>query len=101
MQVSTEHLTIDDKGIAGIAGSRIKVMHIAMRAKTGMTAEQIHQSYPHLSLGQIHSALAYYYDHQANIEEQIRESEEIADAYFQAHDQSELVARIRERAKKQ
>ncbi|WP_425616993.1 DUF433 domain-containing protein [Anatilimnocola sp. NA78] len=100
MQVSTEHLALDDKGIAGISGSRIKVMHVAMRAQSGMTAEQIHQSYPHLSLGQIHAALAYYYDHRSVIDEQIRESEEIADAHFTAHDQSEFAARIRERAKK-
>lgn len=99
MQVSTEHLALDEKGVARIAGSRIKVMHVAMRAREGLTAAQIHEGYSHLSLAQIHAALAYYYEHQAEIDEQIRQSEAIADDYFAKHDQSDVVARLRERAK--
>ncbi|MDX1946386.1 MAG: hypothetical protein SFU86_13375 [Pirellulaceae bacterium] len=29
------------------------------------------EAYPHLSLAQIHAALAYYYDHQQEIDQQI------------------------------
>lgn len=100
MQVSTEHLALDDKGIVRLAGSRIKVMHIAMRAQEGLTATQIQERLPHLSLAQIHAALAYYYDHQPLIDDQIKQSEAIADAYFEEHDQAELVARLHERATK-
>ena len=100
MQVSIEHLTLDDKGVARIAGSRIKVMHVAIRAKAGLTAEQIQQAFAHLTLAQIHAALAFYYDHQAIIDEQIGKAEAIADEYFAAHDQAATVARTRERAEK-
>jgi hypothetical protein len=31
----------------------------------------MHFQYPHLSLAQIHSALAYYYDHQTELEAEI------------------------------
>ena len=36
-------------------------------------AETIHQNHPHLSLAQIHSALAYYYDHQDQMDTAIEE----------------------------
>ena len=38
-------------------------------------ADEIQRQHPHLTLGQIHSCLAYYYDHQeidSIIEEQLR-----------------------------
>jgi len=37
----------------------------------GSSPEEIHFQYPHLSLAQIHSALAYYYDHQAEFDTEI------------------------------
>lgn len=35
MQVCTEHLTVDEQGIARIAGTRIKVKHIALLTQDG------------------------------------------------------------------
>jgi hypothetical protein len=44
-------------------------------------ADEIHRQHPHLSLSQIYNALAYYYDHQAEInrkiDKQLREMEHI------------------------
>jgi hypothetical protein len=37
----------------------------------GSDAREINREFPHLALGQIHSALAYYYDHQAEMDEDI------------------------------
>ena len=43
--------------------------------------DEIHRQHPHLSLGQIYSALAYYHDHQEELDrdiaERIRRAEEI------------------------
>jgi hypothetical protein len=36
------------------------------------------QTYPKLSLADIHAALAYYYDNQAAIDQQIRDGEALA-----------------------
>jgi len=33
--------------------------------------EQMHVQYPHLSLAQIHAALSYYYEHQAELDADI------------------------------
>jgi uncharacterized protein (DUF433 family) len=66
------HITVDDRGIARIGGTRSRVVDVVLdRRAYGWTPEQIHEQYPHLSLAQIHAAFAYYYDHQAELDEAI------------------------------
>ena len=44
----------------------------------GWSAEEIVRQYPYLSLAEVHSALAYYYDHRDEIESELgRERAEI------------------------
>jgi uncharacterized protein (DUF433 family) len=62
------HIEIDEQGRAAISGTRMRVNMIAICANQGMTPAEIVASYPHLSLGQIHAALGYYYDHQREID---------------------------------
>jgi len=55
-----------------IAGTGFKVAllvsdHVAYR----WDAEQLHRQYPQLTRGQIHGALVYYYDHQAELDREI------------------------------
>jgi uncharacterized protein (DUF433 family) len=66
------HINLNERGVAYIAGTSMKVAHIAIDAETwGMTPQQIRDNYPHLSLAQIHAALAYHYDHKDTIDAQI------------------------------
>jgi len=66
------HISLDERGVAYIAGTSLKVAHVAIDAQTwGLTPQQIHDNFPHLSLAQIHAALAYYYDHRDEVEAQI------------------------------
>jgi uncharacterized protein (DUF433 family) len=66
------HVVIDDDGVARIDGLRTKVIQIALDKITqGWDADEIHQQHPYLSLGQIHAALSYYYDHQAELDAEI------------------------------
>ena len=68
------HIEIDDHGVAKIAGSRIKVMHLVMeKMANGWGPEELHKQFPHLSLAQIHAAFAYY-DHKAELDDQIQRS---------------------------
>jgi uncharacterized protein (DUF433 family) len=63
----------DERGIAWIAGSRTKVIEVAIdQAAYGWDAEEIHAAHPHLPLAQIHAALSYYYDHKAELDTEIR-----------------------------
>jgi uncharacterized protein (DUF433 family) len=78
-RVSIEHIQVDEQGRARVAGHRIEVQHIVvLKQLHGYSAEQLQtEAYPHLSLAQIHAALAYYYDHQAEIDRQIAEEEKL------------------------
>lgn len=53
------HINIDDRGVARIGGTRMKVIHLVMdKMANHSTPEQMQESFPHLSLAQIHAALA-------------------------------------------
>jgi uncharacterized protein (DUF433 family) len=56
-----------------IAGTRIKVSEVARRhAFGGQSPDEIIEAFPHLTLAQVHAALAYYYDHHDEIEAELR-----------------------------
>ncbi len=40
-----------------------------------MTPDEIVEAYPHLTLAQVHSALAYYWEHRDEIEQEIRQEQ--------------------------
>jgi len=76
-------IDLDDRGIAWIAGTKVKVVEIVLdKIAYGSSPEEIHFQHPHLSLAQIHGALTYYYENQDKVDEQIRrgldESDELA-----------------------
>ena len=54
-----------------IDGTRITVARIAMLYKQGQAAEDIVQTYPHLSLGKVYAALAYYHANRTEIEAEL------------------------------
>lgn len=71
-------------GVAGgkprIAGHRITVQSIAIwHDRLGMDADEIASDHG-LTLGDVHAALAYYFDHRAEIDQSITQSEEFIEA---------------------
>jgi len=66
------------KDIAGgsphISGTRTTVRSIAGYYQMGINADEIIATLPHLSNAQVHSALAYYFDHQAQVEAELHET---------------------------
>lgn len=63
-----------------IAGTRIRVENVVRWTEQGMSPDDIVASYPHLTPGDIHAALAYYYDNRDEIETQMREDAEFITA---------------------
>ena len=62
--VAYPHIALDDKGVAWIDKTNTKVIEVVLdRIAYGMSPEEIHLEYPHISIAQAHAALAYYYDH--------------------------------------
>ena len=79
----TSHIEIDDRGVAWITGANTKVIEVVRdKLAHGWSPEDIHRENPHLSLAQIHSAFAYYYENKEKIDGEIdrreREAQEIA-----------------------
>ena len=72
-----EHIQTDPArcgGLAHVAGTRVRVIDIVALHERGMSPEEILDSYEHLSLGQIHAVLAYFYDHPEAVEDDFRRS---------------------------
>ena len=70
----TNHVEVDDQGVARIVGTTTKVLELIADYKNwGWTPDLIHRQYPYLSLAQIHAAFVYYYDHQQEIDDQLRD----------------------------
>lgn len=72
-----EHIVVRD-AVPRIAGTRYKVAHLVQeRLAYGWSPEELQYQHPDLSLGQVYSALAYYADHQEEMDRMIeRESDE-------------------------
>jgi uncharacterized protein (DUF433 family) len=65
-------------GAPVVAGTRIRVSHIAYRyERERQSPDEIVQAYPHLTLAQVHAALAYYYSHRDAIDKEIASSDEL------------------------
>jgi uncharacterized protein (DUF433 family) len=63
------HIKLDERGVAWIADTNVKVIEVAMDHKAyGWDAEEIHAAHPHLPQAQIHAALSYYHDHKSEMD---------------------------------
>jgi uncharacterized protein (DUF433 family) len=69
---SYEHIVINDNGAPIIEGTNMKVIELVLETTAyGWSPEELHFQHPYLSLGQIHSALAYYWDHAEELDHDI------------------------------
>lgn len=78
-----EHIDITP-GVVGskprIAGHRITVQNVVIwHERLGKSADEIGTEYD-LTLADVYAALAYYFDHRAEIDESIREGNAFAEA---------------------
>ncbi len=89
-------ITVNSQGVARVAGSRIKVAHLAVEhTRGGLTPEQIVAAHSHLSLIQVEEALSYYYAYRAVVEAQIAASDQVADRIRAEAGPSPIAARLR------
>jgi len=78
-----QHITTTP-GVCGgkpcIAGTRVRVWDIAVLAQGGASPDEVLMLFPHLTLSDVHAALAYYYDNREAVDAQAAE-----DARFAEH----------------
>ena len=101
IQSGYPHIVFKNTGAPMIEGTRIKVQVIAIANQTWhLPPEGIKHEYPSLTLGEIHSALAYYWDHKDEIDQQIEDEKRFVDKMRRQNEpyQRELMRKIVERA---
>ena len=70
--VEYPHISFDSGNVPILAGTRIKVVEIVLdHLAHGSDADEIQRQFPFLTLGQIHCALGYYYDHRDEVDQDI------------------------------
>lgn len=70
-------------GRARIAGHRVRVQDVVIWYEyRGMTPDEIVSHIPAITLADVHSALAYYFDHVQEIQEEIRADRDYTDEFF-------------------
>ncbi len=68
------HIETRADGKVWLIGTQTKVIEVALdRLAHHWDADEIQRQHPHLTLGQIHSCLAYYHDHEEEMDQAIEE----------------------------
>lgn len=95
MIVTYAHIAIGKDGVPRVEGTPTKVVEIALDMLAhGWDAEMIQREHPDLTLGQVHSALAYYFDHQDVLDRDIAERLARADGIADRLGASSVRARL-------
>lgn len=68
-----------------MTGTGVSVRRIAQWHNMGLIPEEIARKFGHLSLAQIHAALAYYYTNQVEIDADLEKEAREAEALEQQH----------------
>ncbi|MCZ7670649.1 MAG: DUF433 domain-containing protein [Chloroflexi bacterium] len=93
-----EHITLTKEKVPIVADTSMKVIELVLaRLAYGWSPEELQFQFPHLSLGQIYSALAYYWDHQDELDQDIEQRLEHVDQLQRQAGTSPLVTRLREK----
>ncbi len=73
METRYEHITLNEDRFPEIAGTTMKIVELVVEQQAyGWSPEELHFQHPYLTLGQIRSALAYYWDHREELDLGIR-----------------------------
>ncbi|MFO0892892.1 MAG: DUF433 domain-containing protein [Isosphaeraceae bacterium] len=97
---SVSHIT-KTPGICGgracIAGHRVRVLDVvAWHEKRGLSPDEIVDLFPGITLADVHSALAYFFDHRKEIEDELRSTQDWAD-WVEANVPSKIPDAMRKR----
>lgn len=90
------HVEANEAGMPIIAGTTMKVVELVMaQIAYGWTPEELYLQHRYLTLGQIHAALAYYWDHKEELDAEIERRGREAEQARREAGPSPLVAKLR------
>jgi uncharacterized protein (DUF433 family) len=96
VETKYEHIVLDEKDVPIIAGTSMKVIELVLeKSAYGWSPEELHFQHPYLTLGEIHSALAYYWDHQEELDSDIENRLATVEQTRQKMEPSKLMQRLK------
>ncbi len=73
-QTAYKYVVLDEDAVPVVAGTTLKVVEIVEAQQTyGWSPEEYHLNHRYLKMGQIYSALAYYWDHKEALDKVLEE----------------------------
>ena len=91
-----KYVELDEKNVAIIKGTTMKVVELMTSVKAySLSPEELLESYPHLTLSKIYSALAYYWDHKQDIDADMQRRFEYAEKLRLEAGESPLAKKLR------
>ncbi len=92
------HIVVDDHGVAWVEDANTKVVELVAEAKAyGWSPEELAYQHPHLSLAQVHSALAFYWDNRDAIDRDLMRRQDLAEALRLEAGEHPLLQKLRAR----
>jgi uncharacterized protein (DUF433 family) len=90
------HIRLDENEVPTIAGTTMKVVELVLdHLAYGWSPEEVHFQHPYLSMGQIHSALAFYWDHKAELDQDLERRLQFIDQVQQTTRPTPLAERLK------
>lgn len=97
-----KHIVLDEAGRAWIDGTCLKVLELVEACQAyGWSPEEYHLQHPGIAMVQICAALAYYYEHQIEMDRQIMDGAAWAASEHQRNRQETAALRDRLRRMRQ
>jgi uncharacterized protein (DUF433 family) len=92
-----KHVLLWPDGTPTVSGTRLKVKHLAaLHRYNAKGPEELVDAFPPHTLAEMYSALAYYYDHKADMDQQMDEDErDFEEARIAAAEASPVVEKLR------
>lgn len=91
-----EHVVIDESGVPLIEGTTMKVVELVLETHAyGWSPDELLFQHPYLTLGEIHSALAYYWDHKEELDRDIERRLERVEQIHRDVGPSQLVEHLK------
>jgi uncharacterized protein (DUF433 family) len=91
-----EHVLLDEGEVPVLRGTTMKVIELVVEKNAyGWSPEELQFQHPYLTLGQVYSALAYYWDHQDGLDQEIERRLERVDQMQRGMGPTPLMARLK------
>ncbi len=91
-----EHIVLNEDQVPVIAGTTMKVVELILdHLAYGWSPEELRFQHSYLSMGKVHSTLAYYWDHKAELDQDIERRLQLVDQIQRTTPPSPLVEKLK------